>query len=69
MVKLAKSIQEENLSSVSYTYYQGNYIYEKSSFTSPLTLKFISHPEGYIEPNVTSSAQPAGGQGVEMDYV
>ncbi len=50
-VKLEKRVQEENLSSLSYTYYQGAYIYEKSTFSSPLTLKFISQPEGYIEPD------------------
>ncbi|TPV31157.1 hypothetical protein FJ651_15450 [Paucihalobacter ruber] len=32
----------------SYTYYAGNYVYEGSS------LKFFSHPEGYVEPDGTN---------------
>ncbi|HAF30680.1 MAG TPA: hypothetical protein DCG75_16685, partial [Bacteroidales bacterium] len=38
------------------TDYAGNYIYQNN------ILQMISQPEGYIEPNFTSS-------GVEMDYV
>ncbi len=50
-VKLAKSVQEENVSGLSYTFYNGAYIYEKSSGSSTTNLKFISQPEGYIEPD------------------
>ncbi|ARV08205.1 hypothetical protein BTO05_00580 [Winogradskyella sp. PC-19] len=37
--------QTKTVSNGATTYYSGNYIYENS------TLKFFSHPEGYIEPN------------------
>ncbi len=50
-VKLAKHVQEEGLSSTQNTYYAGAYIYEQSTGMSPTNLKFISQPEGYIEPD------------------
>ncbi len=45
-VKQTKLINQEN--TITQTEYAGNYIYENN------TLKFFSHPEGYIEPTVTS---------------
>ena len=50
-VKLAKAVQEEGLAYKSYTYYAGAYIYEQlPGMGIPMQLKFISQPEGYIEP-------------------
>ncbi|WP_157498198.1 DUF6443 domain-containing protein [Formosa sp. Hel1_33_131] len=44
-VKLSKKVNENF--NITNTQYAGNYIYENS------TLKFFSHPEGYIEPSTT----------------
>ena len=50
-IKLEKAVQRENISEIQRTYYAGAYIYEKPTFASPPLLKFISQPEGYIEPD------------------
>ena len=51
-VKLAKTVQEEGLAYKTSTYYSGAYIYEQlPGMGISIQLKFISHPEGYIEPN------------------
>ena len=53
-VKHAKEVREDVSAttsiSPSFTYYAGAFIYGQNSFTSPVNLKFISQPEGYIEP-------------------
>jgi RHS repeat-associated protein len=49
-VKQAKYVQEEGLSGVSSIDYSGAFIYERGPDMSPIRLKFISQPEGYIEP-------------------
>ena len=49
-VKQAKYVQEEGLSGVSSIEYSGAFIYERGPDMSPIRLKFISQPEGYIEP-------------------
>ena len=43
-VKLSKKVNENF--NITNTQYAGNYIYENS------TLKFFSHPEGYVEPTI-----------------
>jgi len=62
-VKQAKYVQEEGLSGVSSIEYSGAFIYERGPDMSPIRLKFISQPEGYIEP-VNSSDLSQG-----FDYV
>jgi RHS repeat-associated protein len=62
-VKQAKYVQEEGLSGVSSIEYSGAFIYERGPDKSPIRLKFISQPEGYIEP-VNSSDLSLG-----FDYV
>ncbi|MDC8006367.1 DUF6443 domain-containing protein [Aureisphaera galaxeae] len=57
-IKQAKSVTEG--SNTVTTKYAGNFIYEQNGTGE--SLKFFNHPEGYIEPIVTSSA-------VEMSYV
>ena len=46
-IKLEKMVTDN--STVTKTYYAGNYIYEEGS--SGEELKFFSHPEGYVEPD------------------
>jgi RHS repeat-associated protein len=52
-VKLKKVVTMENGVSIKETQYSGAFIYESNN--SALSLKFISHPEGYIEPSGASS--------------
>ena len=63
--KLQKELRDDTqggFTGVDRTYYAGAFTYEKKIADTPQKLKFIAQPEGYIEPNVTSS-------GVEMSYV
>ena len=41
----------ENSTTSEETHYNGAFIYKRAFDSNPLELKFISHPEGYIEPN------------------
>ncbi|MEP0266107.1 DUF6443 domain-containing protein [Dokdonia sp.] len=52
-VKQEKNVKQANLSSGQSTFYAGNYIYERQTGMSNTSLKFISQPEGYVEPTVT----------------
>lgn len=62
-VKLAKRVQQDGLALINFTYYSGAFIYSASNSSPDVNLKFISQPEGYIEPIDASDLQ----QG--FDYV
>ena len=50
-VKQKKVVTMENQLSSEDTHYNGAFIYKRAFDSNPLELKFISQPEGYIEPN------------------
>jgi len=53
--KIAKQVYTNNGLNYTQTFYAGNFIYEKVNSNAE-ELKFFSHPEGYVEHNLTNNA-------------
>ena len=49
-VKLEKEVNDSGQSTTDYTYYVGNYVYNKPDGQSTKLLTFFNTEEGYIEP-------------------
>jgi len=57
-VKISKMVYDPNAITWTSTYYAGNYVYKElvtQTQSTPAVLEFFNHPEGYIEPPMTSS--------------